>query len=105
MRSNLLGGLSPREFLRRHWQKKPLLVRGALPEFVDAIGPARIFALACRDDIESRLVQHDGKRWRVRHGPFAKSALARLPRSGWSLLVQGTDHFSARARELLDRFA
>ena len=29
----LLGGLSPRQFMKRHWQKRPLLVRGAVPGF------------------------------------------------------------------------
>jgi 50S ribosomal protein L16 3-hydroxylase len=33
MEEALLGGLSPQAFLRRHWQKRPLLVRRALPGF------------------------------------------------------------------------
>jgi len=29
----MLGGLSAQQFLRRHWQKRPLVVRGAFPGF------------------------------------------------------------------------
>ncbi len=37
----LLGGLSPAQFMRRHWQKKPLLVRQALPGFKPVLSAAR----------------------------------------------------------------
>lgn len=57
-----LGGLSPQVFLRRYWQKRPLLVRRALPGFRGVIGKAALFALAARDDIESRLVQRGQER-------------------------------------------
>ena len=29
----MLGGLSPAQFMRRYWQKKPLLIRNAFPGF------------------------------------------------------------------------
>ena len=29
----LLGGMTPQLFMKRHWQKKPLLIRGAVPAF------------------------------------------------------------------------
>src|SRR5262245_43373302 len=60
MRHTPLGGLSPRAFLRRHWQKRPLLVRGAFPRFRDPVTPARLLALARRPGIESRLVLERG---------------------------------------------
>ena len=100
-----LGDLSARAFLRRHWQKRPLLVRAALPDFVDAVSRGDLFALAGRDDVESRLVLRSNDRWRVRHGPFDKRELARLPPAGWSLLVQGVNHFLPRADAMLGCFA
>ena len=30
---SLLGGLSAQQFMKKHWQKKPLLVRQAMPGF------------------------------------------------------------------------
>ena len=100
-----LGGLKVAEFLHRHWQKKPLVARKALPEFAKIIGRDGLFELAARDDLESRLVQRSGKRWRVRHGPFRPRELRELPRSGWTLLVQGVDTALPAARSLLDRFS
>ncbi|HSC94499.1 MAG TPA: cupin domain-containing protein [Burkholderiales bacterium] len=100
-----LGGLTPAAFLRRHWQKKPLLARGALPECAGIVDRATLSALAGRDDLESRLVQRMGRRWTVRYGPFKPRELGRLPRAGWTLLVQGVDHALPAAQKLLERFA
>jgi 50S ribosomal protein L16 3-hydroxylase len=101
---SLLGGLSPRRFMRRHWQTAPLLVRQAMPAIVPPIERAALFALAARDDVESRLVQRDGRRWRLRHGPLPRRALPPLSRAGWSLLVQGPDLHVDAAHALLSRF-
>ena len=101
----ILGGMTVAEFLHRHWQKKPLLVRDALPECPGIVRRDGLFELAARDDLESRLVERSGRRWRVRHGPFASRELKRLPRSGWTLLVQGVESAVPGARRLLDRFS
>jgi 50S ribosomal protein L16 3-hydroxylase len=100
-----LAGLTPRSFLRRHWQKVPLLARGALAECAGIVDREKLFALAGRDDLESRLVQREGRGWRLRHGPFSLRELRRMPRSGWTLLVQGVNHALPAARNLLDPFA
>ena len=100
-----LAGLATTEFLRRHWQKKPLLVRDALPGCRDIVQREGLFELAARDDLESRLVLRDGRRWRVRHGPFGSRELKRLPQRGWTLLVQGVEQALPAARGLLDRFS
>jgi 50S ribosomal protein L16 3-hydroxylase len=103
MQETLLGGLSPQDFLRGHWQKRPLLVRGALPGFRGAIGQNALFRLAARADVESRLVQRKGSRWRVTQGPFPISG---YPRGrDWTLLVNGVNHFAEKAEQLLRRFA
>ncbi|MGE5524203.1 MAG: cupin domain-containing protein [Rhodospirillaceae bacterium] len=90
--------------MRRHWQKKPLLVRGALPEYADLVDPSALQRLAQRDDVVSRLVMRVGERWQVLHGPFTRAQLRRLPARGWSLLVQGVDHVLPRAGALLREF-
>ena len=100
----LLGGLSPQVFMRRHWQKKPLLVRQAVPGGVALIGRSELFNLASHDEVESRLVVRDGARWSLRQGPFRRAALPALKQPGWTLLVQGLDLHVAAARELLERF-
>jgi len=100
-----LAGLSADEFLRRYWQKRPLLARRALPEHAGFVRRGTLFELAARDDLEARLVLRSGSRWQVRHGPFSRRELTRLPRSGWTLLVQGVDQALPAARELLQHFA
>ena len=104
MTHSLLGGLTPDRFLRRHWQKAPLLIRGAISSFEDPLDLNDLIALACRDDCVSRLVTHRGDRWQVNHGPFRRRQLERLPSRGWTLLVQGVETFLPAARKLLDRF-
>ena len=40
----LLGGLTPHQFMKRHWQKKPLLVRQAIPGFKPLLERAALFS-------------------------------------------------------------
>jgi len=91
--SRLLAGLTPRRFLARHWQKRPLLVRGALARFRDPITPQALLQLACRDDVDSRLVRARGGRRPFERidGPQDRRRLARLPGSDWTLLVDGVE--------------
>jgi len=105
MTKTSLAGLTEKEFLHRHWQQRPLLVRGALPECGKLIRRKELLALATREDLESRLVQRQGRRWQVRHGPFDRRELQRLPRSSWTLLVQGVNHALPAAQRLLDAFS
>ena len=98
------GPMSDAQFLRRHWQKRPLLVRGAFPGFTDPLSVAEVLALAQSGDAESRVVRRSGKTWSLAHGPFTRHELARRPRRNWTVLVQDTNHFSDRAAALLERF-
>lgn len=102
----LLGGLSAAQFMRRYWQKKPLLVRQAMPAPVLPITRSELFALAAQEDVESRLVRSTPAGWRLRHGPFARRALPPLGQPGWTLLVQGVDlhHDGVHALLRLFRF-
>ncbi|MBX3587972.1 MAG: cupin domain-containing protein [Ramlibacter sp.] len=117
----LLGGLTPARFMQRHWQKKPLLVRQAVPGMAPLLDRAALFAMAARDEVESRLVLQQqapatsaksarGKpagaaaRWQMRQGPFARRALPALHTPGWTLLVQGMDLHEDRIHGLLQQF-
>ena len=100
----LLGGLTPRLFMGRHWQKKPLLVRGAVDPASCPIEPATLFDLATRDDVRSRLIVHGAAGWTLRHGPLARRALPARRRPGWTLLVQAMDRHQAALHALLARF-
>jgi 50S ribosomal protein L16 3-hydroxylase len=100
----LLGGLSPAAFMRRHWQKKPLLIRQAVPGVVPPADRAALVALAQRDDVESRLVVRDGARWTLRRGPLPRRAMPPFARKNWTVLVQGVDRHVDAAHALLARF-
>jgi len=101
----LLGGLTAREFMRDYWQKKPLLVRQAIPGFESPISPDELAGLALEEEIESRLVIEHGERpWELRRGPFAEDAFAQLPERDWTLLVQAVDQFVPEVAELLEAF-
>ena len=105
MRTKLLGGISPRNFLRDYWQKKPLLVRGALPGFQGLLTCNDLIDLACRDDAQSRLITQKNGKWQLRHGPFTpRSFFASADKKQWTLLVQDVNHFLPAARELLLKF-
>ena len=103
MQHGLLGPLSARAFLRGYWQKRPLFVRRALPRFAGVAELSTLAALAARDDVESRIVVREDRKWRTRHGPFP--ALVRVPRRDWTLLVSGLNLHVAAADALLRRFS
>jgi 50S ribosomal protein L16 3-hydroxylase len=100
----LLGGLSPQLFMRRHWQKTPLLVRQALAGVAPPLVRAALFDLAAQEGVESRLVVQREGGWAVRSGPLPRRALPAVKRPGWTLLVQGLDLHVPAAHELLSRF-
>jgi 50S ribosomal protein L16 3-hydroxylase len=103
----LLGGISPQQFMKRYWQKKPLLVRQAIPQFKALLSRAALFELAADEDAQARLVVHDvGKKpgWLLRHGPFQRKTLPPFKQAGWTLLVQGVDLHDESVHELMNQF-
>jgi 50S ribosomal protein L16 3-hydroxylase len=100
----LLAGLSPEQFMRRHWQSKPLLVRAAWPRMSPPLTRSQLFTLAGDADVESRLICRTGARWVVRHGPLPRRSLPPLRQKGWTLLVQGVDLFGDAAHQMLRAF-
>ncbi|AVQ79608.1 MULTISPECIES: JmjC domain-containing protein [unclassified Variovorax] len=100
----LLGGLSAAQFMRRYWQKKPLLVRQAIPAMVPPIERNALFALAEQEEVESRLIRHGKAGWSLKHGPLPRRALPPLKQPAWTLLVQGVDLHHEGVHELLRQF-
>lgn len=101
----LLGGISADEFLRDYWQKKPLLVRQAIPGFKSPLEPEELAGLALEEVIESRIVvEHGNSPWELRRGPFTEETFKALPERDWTLLVQAVDQFIPEVAELLEHF-
>ncbi|GHC31320.1 cupin domain-containing protein [Aidingimonas halophila] len=101
-----LGGRTAAEFLSHYWQRKPLLIRGAFPDFESPLDPNDLAGLACEEGIEARLVEINGDEgpWQVRHGPFDEDTFSTLPERDWTLLVQAVDHYVPDVAELLEHF-
>jgi 50S ribosomal protein L16 3-hydroxylase len=114
----LLGNITPAEFMAKYWQKKPLLIRGAIGGFKPLLSREELFALAEQDDVESRLIVEDTnpKRkkseaaWTMANGPFSEDksgSVAELPslkKSNWTLLVQGVDLHDSQVHSLKNQF-
>jgi 50S ribosomal protein L16 3-hydroxylase len=104
MKSNhsILGDLTADQFLAEYWQKKPLLIRNAIPNFEPPIDGDDLAGLSLEAEVESRLVIGDD--WALEHGPFEESRFASLPEQNWSLLVQGVDLWVPEVADLLSSF-
>ncbi len=103
----LLGGLTPQLFMKRHWQKKPLLVRQAIPGFVPLLDRGELFDLAANEDVQARMVIQEPDKspaWRFKHGPFERRTLPALKRPGWTLLLQGVDLHHDAVHGLMNQF-
>jgi 50S ribosomal protein L16 3-hydroxylase len=99
-------GMSATQFLRDYWQKRPLLIRNAFPDFTSPVAPEDLAGLACEEGALSRLIQHDEdrERWRVKTGPLSESDFAKTGDANWTLLVQDVDKWDMDVAALLDRF-
>lgn len=99
-------GMPVAQFLRDYWQKRPLLVRNAFPDFIAPLTPDDLAGLACEETALSRIVSHHRARdaWELRSGPFAESEFPTMPHQDWTLLVQDVDKWDGDVAALLSRF-
>lgn len=102
--STLLGSLSVNEFLRDYWQKKPLLIRGALPQFNGLLSPKQAVELACTEDVQARLVTQKNDQFDLKQSPLSAKDFKGLSKIQWTVLVQGLNHHLPEAAELLKLF-
>lgn len=101
----VLGGMTTEQFLLEYWQKKPLLIRQAFPDFENPLSPDELAGLSLEEEIESRIVlEHGEQPWELRRGPFAEEDYKTLPERDWTLLVQAVDQFVPDVGELLRAF-
>ncbi|MES2295882.1 MAG: cupin domain-containing protein [Pseudomonadota bacterium] len=98
----LLGGITPEQFLAEYWHKKPLLIRQAIPGFKPPLSFAALAELAGQDHVESRLITCFDGHWDMQTGPLAQ--LPERTRSPWTMLVQGVNLHDAKADALLRQF-
>jgi 50S ribosomal protein L16 3-hydroxylase len=85
----MLGGLTASEFMQRYWQKKPLLVRQAFPQFKPLLSRQQLFELAASPEVGSRLVQGKGRDWQMRHGPLNARQRPAFAQPHWTCWCKG----------------
>ncbi|MDD7569771.1 MAG: cupin domain-containing protein [[Actinobacillus] rossii] len=96
--------ITPEIFLRDYWQKKPLVVRNAMPQIVGMFEPSDIFELATNEDVTARLLkQYSDDDWRVKLGNITEDDLADVPEK-WSVLVQNMEQWSEELGEMWNAF-
>ena len=105
----LLNNLTSAQFLAEYWQKKPLLIRQAIPQFKSFLSPQELMDLATDEDAEARLITQKNGQWRVQNSPLEEADFAKLPQATnknfWTILVQNVNHHLPQAVDLLQQFS
>lgn len=103
---SLFGDISIETFLNEYWEKKPLLIRNAIPSFQSPVEIDDIASLALEEDVESRIILENGpnNKWELENGPFDEERFETLPTEKWTLLVQAVDQWLPEMADLMDHF-
>ena len=106
MAINLSTNFNQAAFLKKYWQKKPLLLKQVYAGWQNPLPPDQLIKLAGHEQAEARVIlEHGGRRpWELKHGPFKANLFKKLPASHWTLLVQGTNHYIPALQLLLEDF-
>ena len=102
----MIQNLDIKDFLQNFWQKKPLLIRSAFPNYKSPISAEELAGLACEEFIESRIIieKNESPKWELENGPFTESKFTTLPKTHWTLLIQGLNKVFPEFDDLLHEF-
>ena len=100
----LLAGLTPTQFMKKHWQKKPLLIRQAIPGMRALIDRTDLLQMVESEEVESRLIHRKGAKWTLKKGPMGRRSLPSLKTPDWTVLIQGVDLHHDAVHSLLQEF-
>ena len=102
----MIHNLDINDFLNNYWQKKPLLIRAAFPNYQSPITAEELAGLACEDFVESRIIteQKTAPKWLLESGPFSESRFPQLAKSHWTLLIQGLNKIFPEFDDLIHEF-
>lgn len=101
-----LQGFERSEFIQQYWQKRPCLIRQAIPDFESPISPEELAGLACEDEVHSRLIieKDQDSPWQLSYGPFQEEDFLALPETHYTLLVSECEKWIPELAELIDQF-
>lgn len=103
---NPLGNISQQTFMEEYWQKKPLLIRQAFPDFESPITADELAGLACEEEVNSRIVmEKDGEHpWFPIFGPMNDEIYSSMPETHWSLIVNDLEKYLPELSWIIDSF-
>ena len=78
-------------FLEYYWQRRPLLMKAALPSWQSPLTPEELAGLALEDDADSRMIGKSKSGWALKRGPLNTTDFQRS--DDWTLLVNGVDQW------------
>lgn len=101
-----LGDMNAETFLQQFWQKKPLLIRQAFPNFETPVSPDELAGLSCEPEVNSRIIIEQGgdHPWQAIHGPMDEDVFANLPETHWSLVVNDMEKYLPELAWITDQF-
>ncbi len=104
--TNPLGNLSQEVFMEEYWQKKPLLIRQAFPDFKSPLSADELAGLACEQEVSSRIVMEKGGEhpWFPIFGPMSEETYSNMPDTHWSLIVNDLEKYLPELSWITDRF-
>jgi 50S ribosomal protein L16 3-hydroxylase len=102
----IFNDISIEDFFQSYWQKKPLLLKQGLPNFVSPVSANDLAGFSLEKEFESRIVKgsYSDQRWTVKNGPFTNELYSSLPDNDWTLLVQGVDRHVHEISDLVSHF-
>ena len=104
--STPLGDITPGQFIKDYWQKKPLVIRQGFQKFTSPISAEELAGLACEEDVHSRIVIEKGGEgpWQLIDGPMDESVFESLPETHWTLLVNDVEKHLPQLSFIVDAF-
>ena len=103
-KNNSLNNFDIDDFLNNYWQKKPCVIRNALPDFINPLSADELAGLACEEAVESRIITEQQQNYSLQLGPFVEQDFQQLPERCWTLLVQAVDHYLPEVASILNYF-
>lgn len=101
-KNSILGSVTTQQFLQKYWQKKPLLIRQAIPDMQPVLSRDALLEMVQRDDVESRLITQFRGNWKLEHGPI--KTIPKVSQKNWTMLIQGVNLHNDQASALLNQF-
>lgn len=102
---NWPDGLNTQTFLDEYWQKKPLLIRNALPGFETPVSPDELAGMSLEEGTTPRIITQDKTgQYQLEHGPFEPNRYEHIGNKDWSLMITDCEKHWPELAEWIEPF-